>query len=65
VIAAGIKTAHIKVPVIIGKDHQVAFNQAPLPAMKFIEQSLFRGKISCHNVGAGRREESKLLVQTN
>src|SRR6266404_9349752 len=37
VIAAGIESAHIKVPMIVRKDHQVAFDQAPLATMKLAQ----------------------------
>src|SRR5205807_9247231 len=37
VIAAGIEATHIEVPMIVRKDHQVAFDQASLATMKIAQ----------------------------
>jgi hypothetical protein len=65
VIAARIKASHVKIPVIVCKNHQVTFNQTPLPPVKRIQQTFVGRNVSRVRVRPGRGEQSKLFMQSN
>ena len=64
-IAAGIETAHIKIPVIVRHDQHVRFDQPPLSLTKTTQQKFILRKIRRAGIGCRSREERELFMQTD
>jgi hypothetical protein len=45
VIAAGIKIAHIEIPVICGEDVKVGLHQLPPPEFQSLQQGIYAGPL--------------------
>ena len=62
-IAARIKSAHIKIPMIVGQNQHIGFDQLSLTPPKAMKQSFVRRQPGRVYIRSRRRELGELFVQ--